>query len=261
MQHLTLFIFCVFCFCSTFISHGQTIKGTLLSSTDTTAIENAHVVNVTQHKITSSNYLGQFTIEAKPGDTLNISNINFKTRQFTIRDNLPLRLMMDPIHIELKEVQVRNLLEKASDFKDQLINMPIYDPNDSLPFGVTPGKPKGPVPKMYERETKLVFNGGIGLPISFFTKKFSKRHKAERDYYEAKAEMGNTITNSKKYNPDLVTKLTSLEGEGLQDFINYMNLTEDFINRSTEYEIAIKILNEYEAYKEFLKNTKFDRED
>lgn len=257
MQKIIVLIICVF---ASNILQGQTIKGTLLSTEDSSAIENAHIINISQHKITSSNFSGQFTIDATVGDTLNVSNINFKTRQFIIRDNRELQLMMEPIKIELKEVQISNLPADEDAFKDKMIDMPILNPNDSLPFGVTPGKPKGPVPKMYERETKLLYNGGIGLPISFFTKKFSKRHKAERDYYEAKAKMGTTISNSRKYNRELVTKLTSLKDEALTDFMNFMNLSNEFINVSSEYEIAIKILNEYKTYQNLLKEGKFDDE-
>lgn len=257
MQKLVVLFMCVF---AANILKGQSIKGTLSSSLDSSSIESAHVINISQHKMTTTDQKGAFTIDATPGDTLYISNINFKSRKFVIRDYLELQLIMEPIHIELKEVIVTEFPKNSDDFKDKMIDLPIINPNDSLPFGVTPGKEKGPVPKMYERETKLIYNGGIGLPISFFTKKFSKRHKAERDYYEAKAEMGTTITNAKKYNRELVTQLTSLEDEALTVFMGFMNLSVDFINISSEYEIAIKILNEYKAYQEFLKAGKLDEE-
>ncbi len=54
--------------------------------------------------------------------------------------------------------------------------------------------------------------------------------------------------------------MTSLEDEALSDFMDFMNLSVDFINISSEYEIAIKILNEYKAYQEFLKGGKLDEE-
>jgi len=132
--------------------------------------------------------------------------------------------MLVPEIMQLEEVKVYNLPQNHYDFKREMIDMGVVEIDSFIPFGVNPGKPKGKIPKLYERGTDIKFGANenfwptFTLPLSYLTKKFSKIHKAKRDYFELKASEDQRIRNDKKFSKEIVTKLTGLKGEELMAF-------------------------------------------
>ncbi|MBK6265832.1 hypothetical protein JKA74_12380 [Marivirga sp. S37H4] len=239
------------------ITNAQSIKGTLYSSQDSLAIEGAHIINTTRTTMATSSAVGIFTLEALPGDTMVISNINYNTKQFIVPKKKEVTIWLNPAEIQLKEVVVNNIPESQADFRKKLVDMPMQDDGNFLPLGVTPGKPMGKIPKAHERASDIkygykaigpVIGPSVVVPMSFFTKKFSKKHKAKIKYYETVAYQGNTILSNKKYNRELVAQLTGLKEEKLTEFIHFMDLDSEFIGRASEYEIAVKVMKEFENY-------------
>ncbi|RUA32395.1 MAG: hypothetical protein DSY77_11870 [Bacteroidetes bacterium] len=230
------------------------VAGLILSSENFTSIEGAHVLNVSKDKIAFTNSKGEFQMVAGIGDTLSISFVGFKSKQIVVENFNFKVLSLNPDVVELKEVKVTSIPEDEHEFKRRVIKKDIIDTDPFIPFGVSPAKPKGKIPKQYERETEVVFgadeqfNPSITLPISYFTKKYGKKHKAKRDYYELKASKEQIILNQKKYNKELITRLTGLKNQKLMDFMSYINLDYNFIFNSSDYEIVKTILDSYKDY-------------
>ncbi len=213
-----------------------------------------NLLNQEKHILKPSTENGKFQITSEIGDTLLVSYVGFKSKQL-ILENYDFQLItLIPDVIELEEVRVTNLPADEHQFKRKIINQGVVEIDSFIPFGITPGKPKGPIPKLYERETNVLFGANeqfwpsLTIPMSYFTKKFSKKHKAKRDYYELKASKEQLILNEKKYNKELVSRLTGLKNEELMGFMSYMNLENDFITVATDYEIAKKIIDSYKEY-------------
>jgi hypothetical protein len=55
-------------------------------------------------------------------------------------------------------------------------------------------------------------------------------------------------TSEEKYNKELVNRITDLEGDALDEFILEFKPSRIFILRSTEYEIALQIVESYREY-------------
>ena len=110
-------------------------------------------------------------------------------------------------------------------------------------------KPKGKIPKNYDPSYTNSLKYAVNKPISFLVKKLSKSHKNNVRYYQTIAGHGSTIASNKKYNPEIVMELTGLKREEVTNFIQYLDLDLAFIQRASEYEIAVRVLSEYETYK------------
>jgi hypothetical protein len=169
------------------------IKGVVISSEDYQFIEGAHIVNITKQKLTFTSAKGYFKLKADIGDTIKISNVSFKSANMVVQDFEFKMIYLIPNIIQLEEVKVTSFPENEKEFKKRIIDLGVVEIDSLIPLGVNPGKPKGRIPKLYDRETDVVFGAdenfdpSMTVPISYFTKKYSKKHKAKRDYYELKA--------------------------------------------------------------------------
>lgn len=230
------------------------LKGILFSKQDNTVIEGAHIINTSKNKMAISSGFGIFNIEATPGDTLVISNINFNTKQLIVPNAEEVEIWLTPADIQLDEVVVTNMPATEEAFKKRVVDMEMQNDGKFLPYGMKPAKPMGKVPLNYDKNYTNSLGYAISKPVSFITKKLSKSHKEKVKYYEVVAAQSNTISNSYKYNRELVESLTGLKDDQLTDFINYLDLDNSFVSKASEYEIASKIVREFEFYKLKIKN-------
>jgi hypothetical protein len=242
----TFLVFTIFYLLSFTIS--AQMLGVVLSSEDSASIEGVHLINTSQNIMAISDERGHFELSAMRGDTVIVSNINFNTKQFVVKDADYLKFYLNPATIELEEVRVSNLPETASDFRKKLLEMDGTE-NTIEVAGLNPRKAVGAIPKNYDPNYTKSLGYAINKPISFLVKKISKNHKNKVKYYQTIANQQNSIANSEKYNPKLVTELTGLEGDALTDFMDFMSLSPSFIEKSTDYEIAVHILKEYDEFK------------
>jgi hypothetical protein len=230
------------------IAHAQNLNGFVKSSENGVGITGTHIVNKARNVLAISSDLGYFSIKGELGDTLVVSNINFITKQFIVKTQAHLNVVLTPNMIQLEEVIVSNLPRSQAAFRKKLIEMPLQDNGKFVPFGVTPGKPMAEIPKEYNRSITGSLGYAISNPIKFTIKKLSKEYKEIAEHYEIKAALDDTIIRNKKYNRELVALLTGLEGDELTDFINHINLSDSFIDKSSEYEITERIKEEFEEY-------------
>ena len=85
------------------------ISGTVRS--DTTRVENAHVINKTSNKGSITNAQGEFKISAKPGDTLIISDIQYQGKIIVLSArqvaSSNLDILLEELTNELEEVVLK----------------------------------------------------------------------------------------------------------------------------------------------------------
>ncbi|WP_296619430.1 carboxypeptidase-like regulatory domain-containing protein [Marivirga sp.] len=246
---MRIIITLILLFTVSFCVQAQKVEGEVTSSGDSLPIEGTHIVNTTANKMAISDEKGRFHLVAKKGDTLVVSNVNFNTKQFIVNNQTFLKISLNPAVIQLDEIRVSNLPETESEFRKKILDMEEIEDNSIKIDGLMPTKPKGKVPKNYDPNYTNSLGYAINKPISFIVKKLSKSHKNKLKYYQTVANHGNTISNNKKYNPQIVEELTGLKGDDLTDFIHYLDLDPAFVKRASEYEIAARILKEFDTYK------------
>lgn len=231
------------------------IDGMIRSSDNQELIAGTHILNLSNNKLAFSSEEGVFKIFADIGDTLSFSHIGFEGKLIVIKHLKLQSITLTPKAIQLEEVRVSNLPENEYQFKRRLLQLEVVDSEPFVPFGVTPAQPKGKIPKLYERASGFVWGAdenfwpSVTMPISVLTKKFSKKHKAKRDYYELKASKEQLIMNDKEYNKTIISNLTGLEGEELMSFMSFLNFDQSFVKQATSYEIAKAVLDLYKEYK------------
>lgn len=90
---------------------------------------------------------------------------------------------------------------------------------------------------------------GLGSPITSLYNQLSKRAKSQRKYATLMNADRKANIMKQKYNREIVQKLTGLkEGKVLEDFMDYCKPSFGFINSSSDYELAILIINRYQTF-------------
>jgi hypothetical protein len=93
----------------------------------------------------------------------------------------------------------------------------------------------------------LSMKAGIQIPLPIHTHREKQLKKILRqqkiDELNKKAEQ--------KFNKQLVSNITKLEGEELDEFMKYCSFDRDFILKTTEYEMIVIIQDIFEEYKLF----------
>lgn len=91
----------------------------------------------------------------------------------------------------------------------------------------------------------LNMKAGIQIPLPIYThreKQLKKIYKQQKiDELNKKAEQ--------KFNKELVSNITKLQGEELNNFMKYCSFDRDFILKTSEYELIVIIKEIFEEYK------------
>lgn len=227
---------------------AQELEGVVQASEDSLPIEGTHIVNISADKMAVSDENGSFFLVAEVGDTLVVSNVNFNTKKLIVNNEEFLKIRLNPASIQLDEVRVSNLPENEAAFRKKMIDMGDVGDETFVISGMPETKPKGKIPKKYDPEYTNSVGYAISKPISFIVKKLSKSHKNKLKYYQTVANKESVISNNKKYNPEIIEELTGSKGDKLTDFIKYLDLDPAFVKGASEYEIAVRILREYDYY-------------
>jgi hypothetical protein len=220
-------------------------------------ITEANIYNFSSKQYVFTDKAGNFEIFGKTGDTLIVSKPVYKQDFFILTQEMMEKKFIDiPIYykvILLKEVNVFSLPASYEEFKRIFVNTSFSEFYKFLD-GTTLSK---------EERTGYGNNNLLGLlpgevgkaatsPISFLYDKFSRKAKMERLYVEMSDKQDERDNFHLKYNRDLVSSLTRLNGTELLDFMTFCKFSYyDLIRWSPEY-IITQIQNKFDDY-EFYK--------
>jgi hypothetical protein len=142
------------------ISFGQTERVTIQGkiTSDSTFVENVHIINKNSRKATISNKYGEFQIPVKENDTLLFSAIQFRSKILIFKEALLensqlIRINLQPKNNRLKEVIVKN-------------------PNNIAKGLGLPNADKKPLTKI---ESRLNYHTKASLPIAILATLLNKK--------------------------------------------------------------------------------------
>lgn len=226
-------------------------------------IENVHVVNVTGRRGTTSNWQGQFYINAYPGDTIRATCVGYIPFKYHLPINgpspvIPMHIILQVDTLQISGVEIYPWPSDAEALKkavlamdDQTPKIPDLKLNDPKFYGVPlPGGAVQPPPS-----TPGLANPGLTItvpgPITALYDAFSKEGKSKRTYEALELQDQKKVIAARRYNAKVVQQITSFKTDKeIQDFMLYCNLSVDFIVSSTEYELYKAIHECLLAYKE-----------
>jgi len=205
----------------------------------------AHVINLRRGYATISDTSGKFSMLVLGRDSIRISAIGFITKFISIKrynrvnDTLNLHIRMEKKTYDLSTVNIYELRWQV--FKSEFMEEEVEEDETSERITIWMNSlfPAG--------ELRMVFQGARGVGFQF-----PYKGKAEKQRRKVAALEKKYNLIQPKFNDDLITDLTGLEGEDIYDFINYCNFDEGFLIHSSEYQILESILANWKKYKKVM---------
>ncbi len=244
-----LIVFCVTCsfwvnlLYAQEVPVSQNLRGRVVQHTDSSAISNVNIINLTQARGTSSGADGYFTISAQPGDSILFRAVGFWSETIGV-DGVLLQLP-DLLKVELRE-QVYELprvdvypYATFTDFKYAFLNF--KDPEPPMELNL---------PRVFHSPFP---DGGGGIvvpgPITALYDHFSRRGREMQKYRQVVARDELRRRASRVVNAELVMRVTGIQDEReVYEFLDYCQFTDEYIVSRKEYEVYEALLACYERY-------------
>jgi hypothetical protein len=224
------------------------ITGIIYDAQTSERVPFAHIIDVKNNKGTSADDNGNFSFHCSLNDSIKFTAIGYEDFYLVVGDSHKSESF---ITVQLKP---KSYLLEALDFyaNDPMKGFYLKDiERDTIRLG-SKGMPE---PGYWNASP----TGGSGY-ISAFANLFNRHHKQEKklrkileeeERYNLQKEAEENLKKllEEKYNLDLVSYITDLEGEELEEFIKKYKPSDLFILRSTRYEIAVQIVNSFREYR------------
>lgn len=214
----------------------------------------AHIINLTRNVGVISDLLGYLNIPIGIGDSIVVTAIGYNSKEILSWGQFKSDTMFYSIHLvpkiyEIKEVKISrfstyekflrefaNLKLPKSKEDEQLVRLQRYF------LGVVRGMDLKSLP-------------GATSGATFGRDWYSKQNEKLAELIVKEKERR---VIEQKFNPGLIQTLTGLKGDELYEFMGQLSLENDFVLKSSDYEIREKILKEFENFKrkKELKNDK-----
>nr|WP_319573131.1 hypothetical protein [uncultured Draconibacterium sp.] len=210
------------------------LKAKILSSSDSSAIPYANIINHRTHSGTITNSEGIFTLEMLNVDSLEVTSVGFKTFILKVPSYYTgyemLTFYMDPVLYNVGEVTVEGEARKLDYFDHG-------NPTDLDPTL------RGDA---FNKKPSVI--AALVSPFSF-AQYYGKREKRKRKVREDMAIMKNWEMHSKNYNKEMVIKLTGLNEAYADTFMMWFNGQNVLPYTATEYQVRESIVQYYKLFK------------
>jgi hypothetical protein len=209
------------------------VRGELRDEMDQ-PIPNAIIINRTTKKGAFGKPNGSFEINCQRGDTLAITSLGFQTRYVTYSDSLQntqfrLKLYLDARTYMLAEVEVfapRDLEQIQEDI---------------LKLGYN------------EKDYMLSGINAAASPITFLYQQFSKVERSKRQVAYLENEDRKRELLKELFRLYVDYEIIVLNDEQFDDFITYLNVSDDFLKNSSQYDFLIYVKDRFRDYKIFIR--------
>ncbi len=253
---------------------GQTplinLSGKVVDADSLSPIPSVYIYVPDQETGAITNENGFFSIRIKATDTLVFSAVNYQSKFYILPDSLKrgspyIELALSLRTIELSEVVVQGHLNPAAvrRYLDN-INKKKRDENPPNIYRDKPTSEPKTTPKGREHTVSLGTStkpeGGAALEgaLTGLANLFNKRAQQQKRIavlLEARRnreaqETYREFINS-RFNEDVVAEATGLKGRQLEEFLQYCNLSDEFIYNASEYELLAAIFARYYRFMDF----------
>lgn len=198
----------------------MTIMGTAYDADTRNKLKLVFVNNLTQREVDHSGQKGDFTVKADLGDLIVFTCPGYESDTLILENMRPKIVLMRPSLIVLDEVIVSARSNKVEDVK--VAYSSAYS---------------------YATTNVLSMDGKVSLVNAF-----SKQSKQKRAFQKFMDTELNEKLIDQKFNKPLVTQLTKIRGQLLEDFMSYYRPTYSQVTAMTEVELRTYIVNSYNQY-------------
>jgi hypothetical protein len=213
-------------------------------------LENACIHDISSGAMVFSDKNGDFIMLASTTDTLVVSRMSYAMETLILSENL--LASKDKISIwlvvrafTLPSITIYPMKPYPLFIKDITKEIPtkkIDIPGIEIP-------PEEKASYSYSENGNLLAGTPLASPITALYEQFSRRARMDRQYAELVQNQSEVYRLPKKYNSEIVQRLTKLEGEQLEEFMVYCSFTYYTLITSTDQEIEQMIVAKYIQYK------------
>jgi hypothetical protein len=191
-----------------------------------------------------SDYYGNYSIAALPGDTLTFSAVSYRKTSFIVPSDLSsagyrldVRLEQDTVGLE--EIVIYPWPASYKQFKEDFLELEVGDPLANLNLQLPSMKDISAMSKTPGEPGQIGIYSGSG-PVSILYDQFSKEAKSRKLY----AEVVRKESSEKRYNRAVVMKITGLKKEEeISAFMKFCPIDTKFVLQSSDYDLYLAIRN------------------
>jgi hypothetical protein len=226
------FLFLLFLATTSAFAQTKHVQGFVVDKDSKLRLAKVYIYNPANDDALFNNTKGEFTLEAKSGDTIFAALSGYAMDTVVYKNQSAIVFQLKPLSIRLKQINVLGKLPSAKEQYDK--NLKDY---------------KYQLDKGSSKDLLNLGSGGVGLGIDAIYNLLSREGKnarrlqgiIEKDYHEQIIDY--------RYRPDYVKTLIKIKDEKLRDFMSQYRPTYDFVLSANEYEFVAFVKNSYASYK------------
>jgi len=231
----------------------EMIKGKTIDDSTNQGIPSSNLYNESKRSWDYANENGEFNLWANIGDTIVISAIGYLSEVIILDSTILNNSLL--IRLQARTYEIGEAVIKApktySKFKQDLLNLDLPRTElDSVTEELAITSKQVIKKAEYDRMVNEVFNREKGTLFVLGTSIDRKQQKEAKKINDTKTLIKNQHKISKRYNREIVKKYTHLEDQELTEFISFCNFSNEFLLKSSEYEIIKAILAKLKEYKQ-----------
>jgi hypothetical protein len=234
----------------------NTLNGVVIDTVSMSPISNVLVHNESKRTNILTDQTGHFSIKASIGDTLLFTNMAYEPLIYFVPENfndadIQINLMVKLYDIGKVEI---HSFGSYNDFKQKVLALKIEDKTINIK-GLPKRTDKSP-PKLDQRkyiESPLFL---INSPISFFYYNFSKKEQSRLKFIDLELYKGKQKIIDQKFNHQVIKRITGIDDNKVIAFIVFCNFTNDYILKTSDYDLSLAIKLKYIEFRKLNKESK-----
>ena len=218
-------------------------KGNITDSQQGTPMENVCIHNISTGVATFSNEKGNFAMLIRNNDTLLITHVGYAVCHLILHDSLKTEKQRHAIQMTMQSILLKGTTVYA--FKPYPIFLEDVAKNaNSMENAITLNETQKadatahPEPHLYTAH-----------PITALYNTFSRKAKLDRMYQYLVQHEDEVNRLGAKYNPEIVSRLSGLQGSDLEDFMCYCSFSYYTLVKADDEEIAHMIMGRLQEYR------------
>ena len=240
------FIIIVWLLLHVVLPHAQNswvFKGNITDSQQGTPMENACIHNISTGVATFSNEKGNFAMLIKDNDTLVITHVGYAVCHIIMNDTFKTGRGRHHIQMTMQSILLKGTTVYA--FKPYPIFLEdVAKTANSMENAITLNETE-----KADATANLAPHLYCAHPISYLYNTFSRKAKLDRMYQYLVQHEDEVNRLSAKYNPEIVSRLSGLEGADLEDFMCYCSFSYYTLVKADDNEIANMIIGRLKEYR------------
>lgn len=226
----SVFLFLLFGVLNQINAQQLTLYGRTISAQQAEIVQLASITNINSGKKYISNRQGYFKLFYTTNDTILITAVGYDSvyiQTSTLDPNMYNDTML--VILKSKVVRLKELRVVSSN--------PV---RDSIARAAAEFLKNDPLMNNYDRVLNRQ-KGGLMSPLTAMYQQFSKEGRDAARFEEFMAYMEKQKQADRKYNRNLVKRVTDLPDVQLDEFMLYCRLDKDFVINASEYELVSAI--------------------